>query len=298
MPDYRAFLSNCFTCGIECTDKPDGGWVRDLIRLKLGGYEMEIHQHPSVIDGKFLELKGYFVASTEVVVRNVNPNQTKEVEGMMRDLSELLSFATMSPVRFYQYEYPDGSGLGPRWAVVGTAQWCRPTLEIRDGKAVKNFLEQTWNQYRKLRRKRKLNVVLELVVQADTPPKPTELQLLTIFVTLENLKSTFAKAKRIPYVKSYFRKPSKPGTNPKKAARYNFEELLEVMFREVGMRTGLKRIIKLRNDIIHSAISEIPQSSQDKIYDKCHEIIREYLLRLLGYRGEFMSYSSLKQRRI
>lgn len=53
------------------------------------------------------------------------------------------------------------------------------------------------------------------------------------------------------------------------------------------MKRGLKRIIKLRNEIIHSGLSRLSFSSKISLYNRGHDIIREYLLRLLNYQGRY-----------
>jgi len=53
----------------------------------------------------------------------------------------------------------------------------------------------------------------------------------------------------------------------------------------------LRRITNLRNEIIHFGLSRKPYTSLRKNYDFCHDIVREYLLRLLGYKGEYLIYS-------
>ena len=64
------------------------------------------------------------------------------------------------------------------------------------------------------------------------------------------------------------------------------------MLNEVGMKKGLKRIIRLRNEIIHSGLSRKSHRAQFTMYEKIHDIIREYLLRLLKYHGNYLIYSS------
>ena len=114
-----------------------------------------------------------------------------------------------------------------------------------------------------------------------------------MFVALENLKGTYAKSKGIPYHGGYFRKADgQQCLNLSRAPKYSFEELLELMFKEKGIKKGLKRIITLRNDIIHSAISKRPFNSQLKTYEACHEIIRKYILRLLEFNGSYQSYEN------
>lgn len=141
--------------------------------------------------------------------------------------------------------------------------------------------------YLRLERARKLPLVIDYLVRAEQPGQPMEIQLLIAFVVLENLKSTYAKSASIPFKKGFFRKIPRPQRG---SDTYSFEELLQLMFRDVGMRKGLKRIIRLRNQIIHSGVSHRTYSWQRAKYEHLQYLIREYLLRLMRYNGEYLTY--------
>ncbi len=53
----------------------------------------------------------------------------------------------------------------------------------------------------------------------------------------------------------------------------------------------LGAIMSLRNEIVHSRISRTPRTHQEEIYESCQDLVREYLLRLLGYTGKFRLFS-------
>ncbi len=63
------------------------------------------------------------------------------------------------------------------------------------------------------------------------------------------------------------------------------------MFSCIGMKdetlSDLKSVVNLRNDIIHTALSERSYDEQYKTYTDCRNLIAEYLLRLLGFKGSF-----------
>jgi hypothetical protein len=54
----------------------------------------------------------------------------------------------------------------------------------------------------------------------------------------------------------------------------------------------LKRIVKLRNEIIHSGLSQRSHPQGWVMYEKIHDLLREYILRLLGFHGTYLVYSS------
>lgn len=265
-------------------------WTRDLVTFNCGGFVLVFRQNQDVVTGSIDKFKGIFTKTSEVIVKDVKESEIKKVRETLDRICWLLSFAGLSRVICYGYEYPNSSGLAHFSSVVGTANYFRPSINIRDGITVKNFVEQAYDTYFRLEKIRKLNVVIDYLVQAERLEQPTELKLILAFVALENLKDTYARSKSIPYVKGYYRKP--PTHVGKPGAKYSFEDLLELMLRDVRMRKGLKRVIQLRNEIIHSGLSRKPHSRQFAMYERIHDLIREYVIRLLGYHGHYLIYAS------
>ncbi len=132
-------------------------------------------------------------------------------------------------------------------------------------------------------------MIFDYLTHVEAPTLPMEMRLLSIFATLECLKDTFARSKKIPYAKGSYRKAAtKPG---KPGARYTFENLLVMMLRSVGIRRGVKRIVSLRNEIIHSGLSRKSYDQQRRMYENAQDLVREYLLRLLKYSGLYFPYA-------
>ena len=121
----------------------------------------------------------------------------------------------------------------------------------------------------------------------------TSCKLIFCFVALESLKSTFATAQKIPFVKRCFRKISNPPkTKLQDEPCYSFEELLQNMLAAVGMHHAvLNPIVQLRNEIIHNGISQQTHAANRHVYNACQDLLREYLLRLLAYKGAFWFYA-------
>jgi len=262
---------------------------RDSVVFDCGGHQFSFIQNPAIITGNVDQFKGRFTPTTEVLVKGVRPGQVDKVKVAIGRICWLLSLAGTCRVVCYGHEYPNGSGLSYSVSASGTAQSFRPAIEINDNTQGKAYVEQTYETYQRLEKSRKLNVIIDYLIQADREGQPTEICLILMFVTLESLKDTFARSQSIPYSKGYFRKPpARPG---KEGAKYSFEELLTLMLRQVGMRRGVKRLVKLRNDLIHSGLSRKPHKRQWALYADSHDLIREYLLRLLGYRGCYSPYA-------
>ena len=288
MPEFRGYIANCTVAGMEIT-KYEKSWVRDTIYFEISGRIFTLIQHQSIVKGNFKELKGQFCDTSELIIKNVKEDELVEIESDVHKLCWLLSFACLSNVVFYGYDYPANQNTGRRWAANGKLDFFRPTIEIRDGEIVKSFVEQTFKNYKFHETSRKLNVAIHYMLLIENNNLPTEAKLALSFVLLENLKSSFAHSKNIPYIKNYFRKGIIPNS---KSETYKFKELLEMMFNEVGITKDLSQVTKTRNEIIHSGLTQLTQDKAIELHDNIHDLCREYLLKLLGYRGDYLLYST------
>ena len=261
--------------------------VRDTINFEIAGRVFTLKQHRHIIIGNLQEVVGQFCDTSELMIKNVKEDEIAELELDIHRLCWLLSFACLSEVVFYGYDYPANQSTGHRWAANGKLDFFRPTLQIRDGKVVKSFIEQTFNNYKSLENTRKLYAAIHYMLLIETNDLPLEAKLALSFVLLENLKSTYAESKDIPYINGRFRKERTKESKP-----YGFKELLEMMLKEIGMTNDLSVVTKTRNKIIHSGLTQLPYDKAQKLHDDIHDLNREYILRLLGYRGEYLTYSS------
>lgn len=290
MPTLTAYVANCLMGGDEITRHPEGSFTRDVIRFKCDRWEFRFLQRLDVAQGKIEPLKGTFCETSTVEIENVEPDQIEEVLEVLNKICWLLSFASQSRVICYGHQFPEVSKIVHFKSAVGAANYFRPPFDLRDSATVRKFVEQTYPTYRLLSESRKLAVVFDYLVQAERPGQPTEIRLLLLFVTLENLKDTYASEKGIPYVNGFYRKPpAKPG---KEGEKFSFKELLIQMLCSVSMTADLKQVVNLRNEIIHSGLSRELHAHQWAMYEHIQDLVREYVFRLLAYRGEFFTYAS------
>lgn len=284
----RASVANCLMGGNTITQKGDS-WIRDLVEFDCGDYRFVFRQRPEIAHRKLDQFLGSLTQTTEVTVADVAADKVQEVETAIERICRLLSFAGTCQVMPFEYEYPSGSGIGRSWAVSGVAQDFRPVFEMVNSAQIKSFVEQTYDNYACLEQSRKLNVIIHYLNQAETPEQPMEIKLILVFVALESLKHTFAQSQEFRFVNGYFRnakwKPKDKGNT------YYFATLVGMMLKEVGMAYDLAAAKKLRNDLIHSGLSAEPYNVQNEIYADVHDLIRLYLLRLLGYRGLYSPYA-------
>jgi hypothetical protein len=272
--------------GEERTTLPSGAWIRSRTRFRLGGFDFELLRTPESFSTRPSEMKGGFHYTHDLSVADVRPSDLKRVERIVEEITELLSFGTLSHVVKFSQQYPEATY---RRSVRGVSLYFRPAFT--EGDEIRRLLELTWPLYRKLRRRRKLNVVIDYLVTAESG-QPLEVQLLIASAVLECLKSTYAAVAGYKYIKPAWRKLSvPPKVNPKKEPLLSFEELLREMLAKVHIRRPLRRLIQLRNDIVHNGVTGRPYDSQYASYENSQELVREYMLRLLGYTGKFYSYS-------
>ncbi len=291
MGELIAHFANCPILGEEYSES--GGHRRlDTINIEHAGFHFRLVQQPDSL-GFNAAHRDQFHHTTEVYVREVTEDNLSAVQNLLHELSWLLSLAAYSDVVYFGYAFQHGTTLGQSWSVSGRLRHFRPMIETRDGTAVRNYLESVWPAFTALCQTRKLNIIVHYILLADKPEQPLEAGLIFSFVALESLKSTFAVAQGIPFVKRCFRKISSP---PKPRLRdepcYSFEELLEEMFAAVGMyNAAINPIVQLRNEIIHNGISQQTHAANRHVYNACQDLLREYLLRLLGYNGSFWFYA-------
>lgn len=287
MPDLRAHVANCLIGGEMITDLGKGSFIRDTVTLTCGGRKFIVTQQKEVIENPVSNFTGRFAMTTQILVPNVAKSAVPKVLASIDRICWLLSFACQSKVVCHGHDYP-AEALGARKAVVGTTRFFRPVFEIRDGAVIRDFIDQTYPAYTQLEKPRMLNVAIDYLLQAEREVLPTECRLIFAFVLLENLKHTYAVSEDIPFVKGFFR----IGPSPKDAT-ISFKVMLTRMFKAVGMTPALDDIVSLRNSIVHSGVSDLTHHANWEAYEQIQNLVREYLLRLLGFKGSYALYSGL-----
>lgn len=287
-PSLRAYIANCLIGGDEITQN-GSSWIRDLVSFNIAGTTVRIRQKPDVINGPISALTDRLIETSEATIDGISSEGVAEAKAIIERLCWLLSFTGTCRVIPYGYEYPADSGLKQMQSVAGVARHFRPAFEIRDGSLVKSFVEQTYQKYCELESERKLRAIFDYLAQAEAPGQLMEVRSILSFVALENLKHTFAHSKNIVYAEGAFRKPI--WTQGQRGHKYSFKELVALMLDDVGMSRQLDAAYSLRNDLIHSGLSTLPFSEQRVLYEDVHDLIREYLLRLLGYKGRYSPYA-------
>lgn len=197
MANLRASFANLPGIGDKVTHyrtKTGRGYRHDRFEFTLDGYRVHLRQDPKYwpYRSKHSQLKGRFIPTTNVVVRDVSAGRVPYVRKLLEDLASLLSFATLSGVRFYAFEYPLGSGSGQHWVPRGAYQRSWPMFANMSDASVTDFVDQTWDEFRRLKGDRRLGTTFNYLVEAELPGQVLELRLLCSFVALEGLKHSYA----------------------------------------------------------------------------------------------------------
>ncbi|CED57327.1 putative uncharacterized protein [Aliivibrio wodanis] len=277
------YLSNFLVMGMQNTDTMTGGWVRNKICLSVADLVIDIYQEPELINAKKSDLKGQFVESTKLVVKDIKEQDIEHVVDVVQKISVLLSFAICSEVSFYAWNI-EGTNKSHVWSVRGAYHYFRPPFCCDDTSHIKKLLESSFNTYSEIYEQRALNVVVDLFNTPEVNNLQIELKLATLFILLENLKSSYAKSKDYKYKRGFYWSPNNE--------KYIFKTLLQEMFESVSMDVSLTEIKNLRNEIIHSGLSHLSHEEEILIYARCRDIITEYFLRLIKYKGSFDTYES------
>jgi hypothetical protein len=291
MPRFVAHIANLLVQGEDRTTYPDGSWQRNRTCFTLGGFEFVLLRTRESFSLRPSQLKGRFSYTHDLVVEDLDPADLSKVERIVQEITELLSFATQSQVVRFAQDFPGATWRRP---VRGVSLFSRPAFN--QGEEIRRFLEQSWRTYRRLRHRRNLHVVIGYLTIAEEL-QVVEVQLLAVFAVLESLKSTYAAEAGCKYCKPAWRRPSTPPKPKlKNEPTVSFEKLLREMFAKVKMRPHLRRLVELRNDIVHNGVSRRHHDSQFAAYELAQGLVREYLLRLLGYSGRYYDYPSRTMR--
>ena len=276
------YLANLNIVGSNFSTDADGKSVRNIMPLSVNGFDLELIQDRSLINCSPSKLIGKFVDSTLIVAQNVPEKSLNKLIETVHKITVLLSLATDSQVRFYKWADTSGSSL-QQWTVNGVYSYFRPPLCTINSQYIVQLIEESYSTYERIEISHKLRAAVDLFVTSEALTLPVELKLTTIFILLENLKSSYAENNGYIFKNGFYRKNGEKGT---------FKSLLVEMFHSVGITTELSKVVKLRNEIIHSGLSQLDFEEQFNIFSFCKELAGEYLLRLLDYDGVFYLHTT------
>ena len=267
MSNLRAYVMNSKVQGESFSEEVDGKVVRDTSVFTCEGQRFILQTKPEQL--------------AEILVENVAPEQVTATMEAIERICWLLAFATQSQVACYGHNYPDGTSHKVHNSIHRPGQNADPVIDPADGAAIRKFVDQTYPQYKALESARSLKVVIDYMLQAARPGLPMECKLVFLSVLLENLKHTYGTHQQYAFRSGKF---IDPATN----ASLSFKVMMTRMFGAEGMAPSLKPLVDLRNEVLHTGVASLTHAQQKLQYDAATDLIREYLLRLLGFRGTFL----------
>ena len=266
MSNLRAYVMNSKVQGESFSEEVDGKVVRDTSVFTCEGQRFVLQTKPE--------------QRAEILVENVGPQQVTATMEAIERICWLLAFATQSQVACYGHNYPDCTPHKLLNSIHRPGQEADHVINPADGAAIRKFVDQTYPQCKALESARSLKVVIDYMLQAARPGLPMECKLVFLSVLLENLKHTYGTHLQYAIKGGKF-------VDPVTKARLGFQDMMNLMFSAVGMAPGLQPLVDLRNEVLHTGVASLTHAQQKLQYDAATDLIREYLLRLLGFKGNF-----------
>ena len=266
MSNLRAYVMNSKVQGESFSEEVDGKGIRDTSVFTCEGQRFILQTKPEQL--------------AEILVENVAPERVPATMEAIERICWLLAFATQSQVACYGHNYPDCTPHKLLNSIHRPGQEADHVINPADGAAIRKFVDQTYPQFKALESARSLKVVIDYMLQAARPGLPMECKLVFLSVLLENLKHTYGTHLQYAIKGGKF-------VDPVTKARLGFQDMMNLMFSAVGMAPGLQPLVDLRNEVLHTGVASLTHAQQKLQYDAATDLIREYLLRLLGFKGNF-----------
>ena len=186
MENLEVFLINLFMLG-ENFSNHNNQRIRDTTVIECEGFKFEFKQLN--IHLKQSEFINQSLITTKITIENIGSDQIELLLNIIDDFCSLLSFAQQSPVRRCGYKL----GSEEHWTNC-SAHILNPFAPIIEnaGKEIRNFIEQTYPTFKKLKSIRQLTVVFGYLCEANRSTLALEITLISHYVAIENLKNTFA----------------------------------------------------------------------------------------------------------
>lgn len=296
--------------GESFSESLNGQISKDTTKVKCGNFSFAFKQHNiSLKQNDFInETK----ITTTVTVLNIKDDQTKDVLDIIDDLCWLLSFALQSPIhrQSYKINSKDTNSSNCSEYTINPPAYI---IENR-GQYIRQFIEQVYPTFKKIKSSRELTVVFGYLLEINQPKLAIETKLIISYVLMEQIKRTYAEM--LGYIKNdiLFEHPKYPDLEvpPKDIENYNLikyrgnsiyrhkqfgkcgsTEMIKRTFEHVKIsREETQNIIEKRNQMIHEGLL-LPFGDENytvqaiKDLHSVNNLLREYLLNILNYKGEY-----------
>jgi len=285
----------------EVTTRRGEAGTRNKFKLKLAGHAVTIVQRARVLNMRVNAARGKLVKSYTVRVSGIKTYE--EGRELVEDLCALLSFARHTRIAAYEYRFGNRRTFHP---ILAACNQFRPPFS---GGAVKlsDFVIQTWPTYRAQKQPRALGGLIHMITLTDADGTVLETKVTMAMQCLESIKTYFALAEGPRFG---IRETMEGRFIDARGKEASFRDLLSHALRDVDMTlpASFTRIVRLRNALIHrgfireadrvtryifgpltrGAMHQVIFETMEEVQD----IAREFVLRLLNYKGPFMLYSA------
>lgn len=307
MENLEVFLINLFMLG-ENFSNHNNQRIRDTTVIECEGFKFEFKQLN--IHLKQSEFINQSLITTKITIENISSDQVEQILIIIDDFCSLLSFTQQSPIRRYSYkigslEYStncSGIVVNPLRSIIENT-----------GKKIRNFIEQAYPTFKKIKSIRQLNVVFGYLCEANRSTLVLEIALISHYVAIENLKHTFALDNRYEYSGQHFTHKDFPPLDnlppniedywlPKgKRKKYVHKMYGQITSTEMTLRMfeashfnrdEITPFLMKRHRMIHEGIL-LPFGDENYMEQAIEErrdvsdLLRKYLLTLLHYKGEY-----------
>jgi hypothetical protein len=310
MEKLEVFLINLFMWGENFSTYDTTHRVRDSTTIHCEGFKLEFKQLN--IKLKQNDFVNQNIITTKITIENISSDQVEQILGIIDDLCWLLSFVQQSPICRHGYKINSNES---RTSCLGVIVNPFNNIIENNGKEIRNFIEQVYPTFKKLKSTRQLTVVFGYLCEANRSSLALEISLISHYVAIENLKHTFALNNQYKYSGKYYSHKDYPpleippididnywGPTKKRKTYIHKQygqvtstEMTKRMFDSVGIDKNNKIVkdsLNKRNKMIHEGIllpfNDMNYSKQaiDDLRD-VSDLLRQYLLTLLNYQGAY-----------
>jgi hypothetical protein len=265
-------LTNFKFIGNKKRELPNGGWSLDILILKLGGFDIEIHESDDAKNKmELVSLQRGIDVTCEAIIGCTSSSDIIKIIPVIETLCTLLSLARGTKINWLYYDCFSSLQEIVTSYHKNNIVWRysnSPLIDLDNPFDTATFLEQTYPIYIKQKDTYGLETGIEAYLDAKREGIYLETRALIASVLLEFLSDRYVSQKG------------------------KFRTNLPLMLSKLGVGLGEKDIVRLidsRNSLAHTA-SFIGNISKDHIqdYNLLVGILDKVLLKTLNYKGSYL----------
>ena len=315
--EIHYYITNFDFVGCEKTIYPKGGWKLDHFSVNLEGFTFVIKQlekHKEIIE--YLRKNKTSAITAEIVVK-ADLKEKDKLYSIVTEICEILSFATgntVVPITEEHYSSEKFVCSQSKSMRVEDFRGGDQVIPHLPPEVIRNFTVKVYPQYKKLKQKLGLNIILDYYLLMKSNPV-LDVKCLLGYILLECLSN---------HAQEFYLKEGKPiENNLKKSKIKKLDKILpkssrlskktkEKIIEEFGysyptLQDSIKRLMDdygmkykkkeaemwgLRKEFIHKGMYPKGTTNQVQIYKNITHFIDRLLLHILKYDGEFLNIAN------